>query len=283
MRASRPGWAPTAADSARGLAQVGLDDLDLDRDGPLDQLAQLRRGRHEVGGVGALDEGEDLGVGDEAALEDLAEPRDELLAGQRLEQGQVADDPGGLVEGADEVLAGAGVDPGLAADRGVDHGQQRGRHVDDADAAGPGGRHEAAEVGGGTAADGDDRVGTGEAALAEGLPAVGGHGRGLGELTVGQAEGEHVVVLDEPFGDRLRDLAELGGEEHRHPFGAGAEQVDDAVEDVVADHDVVGRRAPHGEHRRLRAAAHASSRTISAATSSGVRPSVSTTRVATDS
>src|SRR3546814_6367252 len=51
------------------------------------------------------------------------------------------------LEGADQVLAGVGVDPGLAADRGVDHGQQCGGHVHDRDAPHPGGGDKAGEVG----------------------------------------------------------------------------------------------------------------------------------------
>lgn len=37
------------------------------------------------------------------------------------------------VEGADEVLALGGVDAGLAAHRGIDHPDERGRHLDDSD------------------------------------------------------------------------------------------------------------------------------------------------------
>ena len=58
--------------------------------------------------------------------------------------------------------------------------QQRGRHVHDPDAAQPGRGDEAAEVGGRAAAEGDHRVGAGEAGLAERLPAVGGDRGGLG-------------------------------------------------------------------------------------------------------
>jgi hypothetical protein len=39
--------------------------------------------------------------------------------------------PAGGWNGADEVLAGTGVDAGLAPDRGVDHAQQRRRQVHD--------------------------------------------------------------------------------------------------------------------------------------------------------
>ena len=76
---------------------------------------------------------------------------------------QVAEHPGGLVERADQVLALGRVDPGLAADRGVDHAEQRGRHVHDPDPAQEGRGDEAGQVGRRSAADADDRVGAGEA------------------------------------------------------------------------------------------------------------------------
>ena len=81
------------------------------------------------------------------------------------------------MEGADEVLAGAGVDAGLAADGGVDHAEQRGRHVHDPDAAQPGRGDEAAHVGRRTAADRHHGVGAREPGRTQPLPAVGDHRR----------------------------------------------------------------------------------------------------------
>ena len=62
--------------------------------GGLDELAQPGRVPGEGGGVGALDELEDRGVGDEAALDHLTEPGDELRARQRLQEREVAQDGG---------------------------------------------------------------------------------------------------------------------------------------------------------------------------------------------
>ena len=91
---------------AAGLLEVADDHVDLDLDGPLDQLAAAPA----TPGVSGRDSGpprpaEDLGVGDEAALHHLAEPGDELGPRKRVEQGQVAQHAGGLVERADQVLA----------------------------------------------------------------------------------------------------------------------------------------------------------------------------------
>ena len=129
-------------------------------------------------------------------------------------------------------------------------------------------------------ADRDDGVGPGEARLAERLPAVGGDRRGLGPLALGQAEGEDVVVLDERVDDRVGERPERAGVQDGHPLDRLAEQPREPAGQVVADHDVVRRRAADVQDRVV---AHPSSSRISAATSSGVRPSVSTTWVATDS
>ena len=69
---------------------------------------------------------------------------------------------GGLPERADEVLALREVDAGLAADRRVDHAEQRRRHVDDRHAAVPRGGGEPGDVGDHAAADGDHDVVAGE-------------------------------------------------------------------------------------------------------------------------
>ena len=233
---------------AAGLLEVVDDDVDLHPDRPLDELAQLGGVPGQVRRVGALDDVEDGGVGDEAALHDLAQPGDELLVRQRLQQRQVAQHAGGLVEGPDEVLAGAGVDAGLAADRGVDHGQQGGGHVDDADAAQPRRGDEPAEVGGRSPADRHDRVGPGEAGLAERLPAVGRDRRGLGPLAVGESEREDVVVLHQGVDHRVGQLAQRAGVEHRDPLDRLAQQRGQPLGQPVADDDVVGGGTADVQH-----------------------------------
>ena len=58
----------------------------------------------------------------------------------------------------DQVLAGIGVDSGLTADRGVDHAEQGGGHVDDVDTAQPRRGGEARDVGGRSTAEAYDRI-----------------------------------------------------------------------------------------------------------------------------
>ena len=65
-----------------------------------------------------------------------------------------------LREGADQVLPAWVVDPGLAADGGIGHGQERGGHVDEGDPAEAGGGGEPGEVGDHAATEADDEIGT---------------------------------------------------------------------------------------------------------------------------
>jgi hypothetical protein len=212
-------------------------------------------------------------VGDEAALDHLAEAADQLCRRQGGQQVEVADHPGGLVERADEILARTRVDAGLAADRGVDHGQQGRRDVDHPHPAQPGGRDEPADVGGGPTADRDDGVGPGEAGRAEPLPGVGDDGRGLGGLAVGHLQVEDLVVSEV--------AGQVDGQPGRvhqgDPLDRIAQQSGDPVAHSPADDDVVRRGAGHPD------GAHAIASRTAAATSSGERPSVSTVTVATDS
>ena len=78
--------------------------------------------------------------------------------GQRAQDLGVDQNRQWLVEGADEVLAGYQIHAGLAADRRVHLGKQRGRDLDDRDAAHEDGGQEAAHVGHDAAAEGHDHA-----------------------------------------------------------------------------------------------------------------------------
>ena len=90
-------------------------------------------------------------------------PERRSRARQRGQRVEVADHAGRLPERADEVLALGQVDAGLAADRRVDHAEQRRGDVHDRHAAVPRGGGEAGDVGDHAAADGDDDVVAGQA------------------------------------------------------------------------------------------------------------------------
>ena len=114
-----------------------------------------------------------------------ASPATRSASRQGGEDVEVAEHAGRRVEGADEVLALGGVDPGLAADGRVDHAEQRRRDLDDPDPAQPRRRDEAREVGDGAAADADDGVGPGEPGVAERAQSAAATAARLGGLGVG--------------------------------------------------------------------------------------------------
>ncbi|EKX63206.1 hypothetical protein STRIP9103_01490, partial [Streptomyces ipomoeae 91-03] len=297
--------------AAAGLLEVAGDDLGLDPDGPLDQLGGVRSGGGAGGLRVGLDEVEDHRVGDEAGLDDLGEPGHVVVDRQRLQRGQVAEHTRRRVEGPHEVLALGGVDAGLAADRRVDHGEHGGRDGDPAHPAQPGRRHEPGEVGGGAAAHADDDVGAGEPGLAERLPAVGGDLGGLRLLGVGHLDGDGLVALLGQVGaERLTGLAQRLGVNDRDPLGLAADQAAEFAEELTPHQDLVrlgARRAADldpchlvSHHVLLPGVRPAAEPLFDAAspgdavfnssasratwvTSSGVRPSVGTTTVATSS
>ena len=91
-------------------------------------------------------------------LTTLVQAGSELAAGQGLQQLRIDHDNGGLVKGADQVLAERVVDADLAADRAVHLREQRRRHVGEGDAAKEGGGREPGGVADDAAAHGHDRA-----------------------------------------------------------------------------------------------------------------------------
>ena len=106
-----------------GLAEIGRDDVGLDLDSPTHQFGDHFATRIHCRGRIGLDQREDLGVGDEAALHHLGQPGAQLRLRQSDQGLEVAQDSGRLVEGADQVLSLGRVDARLAADCGVHHRQ----------------------------------------------------------------------------------------------------------------------------------------------------------------
>ena len=115
--------------------EVLVDDLDLDRGAARHDVGEQRRVAREHPLPLALEQGEQILVAERRGLDDLGEPGAVLALGKRR-QGVDADPHfRGRVKGAHHVLVAAPVDPGLSADRGVDHRQQRGGHEGEAAAA----------------------------------------------------------------------------------------------------------------------------------------------------
>ncbi len=118
--------------------------LDLDRAGhdALQRAGVLGQHRPAL----ALEKPEILRVRDHAVLHRLRHSRRDLDGGQRRQHVEIRDHEARLVERAQQVLPRRHVDPGLAADRRVDHGEQRGRNLDIGDAAQVGGGDEPGDV-----------------------------------------------------------------------------------------------------------------------------------------
>ena len=74
-------------------------------------------------------------IAEQAVFHHLGVTGAQLALRQGVEQRGVGNHQDRLIERADQVLALAGVDRGLAADRRIDLGQQRGRHLHVIDAA----------------------------------------------------------------------------------------------------------------------------------------------------
>lgn len=101
---------------------------------------------------------EEAGIAEKPVLHHLAVTRKEVAGGQRFQHRGVGQHEGGLVEGADEVLAVDGIDAGLAADGTVDLRQERRRDLHEAHAPPQDRRGEAREIADHAAAQRDDHV-----------------------------------------------------------------------------------------------------------------------------
>ena len=117
-----------------GLTLVASHDGSLHAAARRDRVLARRPAREHFRPVG-LEPGEESLVSEQAIFGDLGITGAELARGERVEQRGVGDHQDRLVEGADEILAMARVDGGLAADRGIDLRQERGRHLHVIDAA----------------------------------------------------------------------------------------------------------------------------------------------------
>src|SRR6185436_15647001 len=172
-------------------------------------------------------------VRDYAMLDNLCNSRTQFPKWKSGKDLRVNHDGGRKMKSAHQILPGEGVDPRLAADRGVDHCHQGGGHLDNRDAPHESGSDEARQVAHDTPSEGDDG---GVPTVAFGEHLVGQTGPGIPGL-VGLAGRYHEYggpVLFESFhhsacvpvtdvgigdysvavgrGDVARDLPNLGKE-----------------------------------------------------------------------
>ena len=109
-----------------------------------------------------------------------ASPERNSRSGRRAHGVGIHDDQPRLVKGPDQVLGPGMIDGGLAADRGVDLGQDRGRQRDEVHPAHVGGGDESGHVADRPTTETEDGGGAIEAGGQRAIPAVLGHGQGLG-------------------------------------------------------------------------------------------------------
>ena len=208
------------------------------------------RGSTAVSGSASI-ELEDLGRPDESGLDDLGVSGDQLVARERVEQVEVAHHGAGRPERSDEVLALGRVHARLAADGRVDHAEHGRRHLHDLDAAQPGRRHEAGEVGDRSPAEADHGVGAGEVGLAHHLPAERGDLDPLALLGIRDLGEEHLAVADERGAQLLGLRRERRRVHDEHLAGCGRQRFAEGRQDAVAHRDVVARVAAHRDRRRV--------------------------------
>ena len=207
--------------SAR-LALIGRHHLGLDLHAAGDALDQIQRAQ--------------IGVGDEVVFCHLPHPRAHLLDRQRVERLGVAQHSRRLPEGAHQVLALGEVDPGLAADGGVDLAQQGGGHVHHPDTPVVDGCGETAQVGDCSPAHGHHGVAAGEPPLGE-LPAQFLDRAQLLDVLVVVSD-EHPVLNPRIHGDARVGHSRLGN--HRNPLHLAGNDLSQPMADPGANPDVVG-------------------------------------------
>ncbi len=103
-----------------------------------------------------FEKAEERGRADDAGLDGFLQAGAQLVGGERREQVDVGEDRHGVVEAANQVLAGGEVYPGLAADGGVYLREEGGGDLDVGDAAHVDGGEEAGDVAQDAAAEGDE-------------------------------------------------------------------------------------------------------------------------------
>src|SRR5712691_11282153 len=104
-----------------------------------------------------LDPAEERRVADQAVLDHFGEPRAQLSLGQGFQGSHVGHDQLRLMKSADHVLPERVIDRGLAANRGIHLSEQRGRHLNEGDAAQIGGGGEARQIPDYPTPEGDER------------------------------------------------------------------------------------------------------------------------------
>ncbi len=185
-----------------------------------------------------------LGVPNEACLDDFCIAGERLAPGQGVEKGRVSDHQVRLMEGADQVLAVTRIDAGLAAHRAVDLRQQGGGNLDETRTALENGRGKAGQVPHRAAAKGDDGFGAFHIQLQQSVTQMFKARPGLCAFTAFDLDD---LKTDARCVKRLIETGRMMGEgcSVRHHDGPAAwrpqgQPVRPARQGVAADHHFIG-------------------------------------------
>ena len=238
------------------LLLVGVDDRDLRPRRPLDELghgARRRTPRRRRAAIAAPSRSSRANSrSSPRAAIFTASPRAarRWRSGRDRSERDVDDDRGRRMERADEVLALGQVDPGLAADRRVDLGDERRRHLDERDAAQPARGEEAGGVAERAAPDRHERLAALGAQPGQLARGVLDDRHPLGALALRQEDRlDRPAVVGERRRDRLAGRRPRAGlrDEDRAAGAEAAERVrDDRRRDALADHEIAAERVGRG-------------------------------------
>ena len=234
-----------------GLALVAPHDSRLGATTDRDSVLARRAAGEQVAPVG-LQPGEEGGVVDQAVLGDFRIAGAKLARRERVEQRRVGHHQHRLVKRADQILAVRRVDPGLAADRGVDLGQQRGRDLHDVEPAPGDRRGEAGEVADHATTERHDEIAALDSGSQDGIAHGLEHAPALGRFARGkhQARGADLRRRKRRLGaiDVVPCNRLVGDDDRRHAGTQSRDARACGCQQAAPDRDVVGALAELDPH-----------------------------------
>jgi hypothetical protein len=139
-----------------GFAFVLADDTGFNFDGAADDVFEAAVIAGENARKIYFQEGKELGISDDAVLDDFGEASAEFALGKRGEKFGIDENQAGRIKGADEVFAFRKIDTGFAADGAVDLGDDGGGNLDEGDPAKVRGGDKADNIADDAATNGDE-------------------------------------------------------------------------------------------------------------------------------
>ena len=188
---------------------------------------------------------EEFAVAEQAVLHHLGVAGAELALRQGIEQRGVGDHQDRLVERADQVLAVAGVDTRLAADRGIDLRQQRCRHLHEVDATAHDRRRKAREIANHAATQRNDQVAALDPRREHRVADLLKMHEVLGALARRNHDRRRAEPLERGLGGGEMMLCHrgVGDDQSLRPRTKPGDTLAEARQQAAADHDVVGALA----------------------------------------